>query len=92
MKKQTEPRKTATTNKAAPSPARAKPASKHTTASKRMSKGKHHAGVHRVDSDARRAMIAQAAYFRAEKRGFARGGELNDWFEAEREISHILES
>lgn len=45
-----------------------------------------------VDDSARRAMIAQAAYFRAERRGFVHGGELDDWLEAEREISRILES
>lgn len=32
------------------------------------------------------AVIAVAAYFRAEKRGFAPGGELQDWLDAEREI------
>lgn len=32
------------------------------------------------------AMIAEAAYFRAEKRGFAPGDECRDWLEAEREI------
>ncbi len=45
-----------------------------------------------IDTGARHAMIAQAAYFRAERRGFAHGGELNDWLEAEREISRMLES
>jgi sterol desaturase/sphingolipid hydroxylase (fatty acid hydroxylase superfamily) len=33
-----------------------------------------------------RAMIAEAAYYRAEKRGFAPGYEFLDWMEAEREI------
>ena len=46
----------------------------------------------RIDDGARHAMIAQAAYFRAERRGFRHGGELNDWLEAEREISRMLES
>ena len=32
------------------------------------------------------AMIAQLAYFRAEQRGFAPGGELQDWLEAEAEV------
>ena len=32
------------------------------------------------------AMIAKAAYYKAEKRGFASGWELVDWLEAEREI------
>ena len=45
----------------------------------------------KVDVEIRRAMIAQAAYFRAEKRGFRFGGELDDWYEAEREISRILD-
>lgn len=31
--------------------------------------------------------IAQAAYFRAEKRGFAPGGELDDWLAAEAEVT-----
>lgn len=31
--------------------------------------------------------VATAAYYRAEKRGFAPGAELDDWLEAEREFS-----
>jgi len=30
--------------------------------------------------------IAEAAYYRAEKRGFAPGHEVEDWLEAEKEI------
>lgn len=37
-----------------------------------------------------RAMIAEAAYFRAEKRGFAPGFELFDWLDAEREIMEAM--
>jgi DUF2934 family protein len=37
-------------------------------------------------SDSREARIAEAAYWRAERRGFTPGGELNDWLEAEREV------
>lgn len=36
----------------------------------------------------RREMIAIAAYFRAQKRGFEPGHELEDWVEAETEIDH----
>lgn len=36
-------------------------------------------------SDDRARRIAERAYWRAEQRGFAPGGELNDWLEAERE-------
>jgi hypothetical protein len=35
------------------------------------------------DGLARRARIAETAYFLAEKRGFEPGGELDDWFRAE---------
>lgn len=44
-----------------------------------------------IDATQRHAMIAQAAYFRAERRGFVNGGELDDWLEAEREVSRMLE-
>ena len=36
-----------------------------------------------IDAKTRQAMIAQAAYYRAEKRGFAPGHDLDDWLEAE---------
>jgi hypothetical protein len=35
-------------------------------------------------------MIAQAAYFRAERRGFERGHELEDWVSAEQEIDRLV--
>ena len=38
----------------------------------------------------RLAMIAEAAYFRAESRGFAPGAEVQDWLEAEAEIERLL--
>jgi len=40
----------------------------------------------------RSRMIEEAAYYRAERRGFAPGHEQQDWFEAEREIDAALES
>ncbi|MDD5322645.1 MAG: DUF2934 domain-containing protein [Methylococcales bacterium] len=36
-----------------------------------------------------REMVAVNAYYRAEKRGFEPGHELDDWYEAEREITNI---
>jgi len=39
-----------------------------------------------LDTEARRRMIAEAAYFAAEKRGFTPGGEVDDWLGAEAEI------
>ena len=38
----------------------------------------------------REAMIATAAYYLAERRGFAIGGELDDWLAAEKEINSNL--
>ena len=36
------------------------------------------------------AMIAEAAYYKAEQRGFAGGNPEQDWWEAEREIEALL--
>ena len=38
----------------------------------------------------RHSMIASAAYFRAQKRGFEPGRELDDWLGAEAEIDRLL--
>ena len=37
-----------------------------------------------------RRLIAEAAYYRAEKRGFIPGSEEQDWCEAEREVRASL--
>lgn len=37
-------------------------------------------------SESREARIAEAAYWRAERRGFEPGHELDDWLHAEREV------
>ncbi len=39
----------------------------------------------------RREMIAVAAYYLAEKRGFPGAGALDDWIEAERQIDSMIE-
>jgi hypothetical protein len=38
----------------------------------------------------RAALIAEAAYYRAEKRGFAPGHETEDWLAAEAEVDALL--
>jgi hypothetical protein len=43
-----------------------------------------------LDASEHKAMIAVAAYYIAEKRGFAAGGEEDDWFSAEREIEKVI--
>lgn len=40
-----------------------------------------------IDPDKFQAMIATRAYYKAEKRGFAVGHEMEDWLEAEKEVS-----
>jgi hypothetical protein len=42
------------------------------------------------DSSAYRELVAIAAYYRAERRGFAPGGEIEDWLDAEREVAARL--
>lgn len=48
-----------------------------------------HAGV-LAGPEARHGMIAQAAYFRAQRRGFEPGRELEDWLTAEAEVEAML--
>lgn len=40
-----------------------------------------------VADAARQKMISEAAYYRAQRRGFAPGRELDDWLAAEAEIT-----
>jgi hypothetical protein len=44
----------------------------------------------RVMPEARRALIAENAYLRAERRGFEAGHELEDWLAAETEVDALL--
>ncbi len=43
-----------------------------------------------IGPEERRAMIAQNAYLRAERRGFEPGHESEDWFAAEAEVDALL--
>jgi hypothetical protein len=43
-----------------------------------------------IDPEHRRALIAEAAYFRAERRGFEPGHEAEDWLAAEAEVDTAL--
>ena len=44
----------------------------------------------RARADARRRRIAEVAYHRAERRGFAPGHEEEDWLAAEKEVDASL--
>lgn len=39
------------------------------------------------ESSAYRELVAIAAYYRAERRGFVPGSEIEDWLDAEREVA-----
>ncbi|MGH8289491.1 MAG: DUF2934 domain-containing protein [Steroidobacteraceae bacterium] len=43
-----------------------------------------------ISASTRRAMVEQAAYLRAERRGFVPGGEVEDWLAAEAEVDALL--
>jgi hypothetical protein len=44
-----------------------------------------------VNPEERHQMIAVAAYYRAEQRGFANGDPMQDWLEAEAEVALRLQ-
>ncbi len=44
-----------------------------------------------IDPDTRRQLVAAEAYFRAERRGFAAGSELDDWVAAEMAVDMRLQ-
>ncbi len=43
-----------------------------------------------VNELVRKEMVREAAYYKAEKRGFMNGDPVQDWFEAEHEIGEQL--
>lgn len=45
-----------------------------------------------VTHEARYRMICEAAYLRAERRGFMPGGEVEDWLAAEQEVDRLLKA
>ena len=79
------------TRRSADTPATAEPAARRTTAARaataRTRTASHTAGVPAAD---RHAMIAENAYLRAERRGFAPGHEVSDWLAAEQEVDALL--
>ena len=50
----------------------------------------HAEGVSEIDPELRYEMIATAAYYIAEQRGFAPGHELEDWYRAQDAIDKEL--
>ncbi|MDH3986023.1 MAG: DUF2934 domain-containing protein [Gammaproteobacteria bacterium] len=48
------------------------------------------ASLLKISPEERWKMIAVAAYHKAEKRGFAAGGDVQDWDEAEKEVDKLI--
>lgn len=73
----------------------AKPATTQQAPSPRLSASRSRARTRKsgtVSAEDRCRYIAEAAYFKAEMRGFERGKELEDWIAAEAEIDALLDS
>ena len=80
---------TASAKQAAPKKAPAKKAAVKKTSPKKAQRPAP-AVPSRITHEARWHMIAEAAYWRAEKRGFSGGGEVGDWLAAEADIDGQL--
>jgi DUF2934 family protein len=76
------------TNRRTPDTPAAKPAARRTVTRKTAAP----VGSRAVSAEARREMIAERAYLRAERRGFAPGREAEDWLSAEAEIDSLLKA
>lgn len=66
------------------------PAEVHSPSAGSKPNSRLHTSVTPMSADVRRLMIAEAAYYIAERRGFAAGGELEDWLLAEKQIDATL--
>jgi hypothetical protein len=76
-----------------PLPKRAAPTGSQADSSSRTGSGTTENAVQskvEVSNEARYRMICEAAYIRAEQRGFRPGGEVEDWLAAEQEVERLL--
>jgi hypothetical protein len=53
-------------------------------------KGPQTTPASRISPEEGRRLVAEAAYFIAERRGFAAGQELDDWLQAEAKVNRTL--
>ena len=86
------PRTTGATQTADKSLSPEKPASVRKPRAKKKAAGAAALPPVEISEDARRGMIAEAAYLRAERRGFASGYESEDWLSAEAEVNALLKA
>jgi hypothetical protein len=68
----------------------AKPAATKSTRTTASRAADGQAPIKQIDPEQRRHLITQGAYFRAEKRNFAPGFEIQDWLSAEAEVDSML--
>ena len=76
-----------------PAPAKAPTTSRTRTTKTPPSKPKASFGADaraEVSAEEVRKLIAEAAYYRAKKRGFTPGHEVEDWVQAEAEVLHRI--
>lgn len=66
--------------------------SKKTSASKPMGDDEYEQLIAEDADFNTRGIIAEAAYFLAEKRGFLPGDDVADWLQAESDVEHMLRS
>ena len=82
---------TVTSKKSSAKPvAKSKPATAQRQPAKSSKDAPASAGEMSVNGEDRHSMIATAAYYRAESRGFNSGCETEDWLAAEAEIDSML--
>jgi len=81
--------KTAAAKPPSPKTVAAKPTNSKATAAKKAAKGN---GKAHITPEQRYRMICDAAYFRAERRGFVGGNPGDDWIAAEAEVDELLRS
>jgi hypothetical protein len=83
--------KTPTRTAAAPAAKQAAPATRATAAAKPKAEAAHKGnGTPHIDPERRRNYVEVAAYYIAERRGFASGDQTMDWLAAEQEIDRLL--
>lgn len=84
--------KTSTTRKAAAAEGETggTPAAKKPAARKKPAPVPGSGNAVQLSPEERSRYVSEAAYFIAERRGFAAGSDVEDWLQAESEIDHML--
>ena len=71
-------------------PTKPKPAPKAPAAKPQVRKASAERPSPPVSGDELQRLVAEAAYYRAQRRGFEPGYELQDWVEAEAEVKRLI--